>query len=207
MTILSTALLTLAGRRIQIAGSASGSTDPALVRYAHEVIARLVTNIMTAGGGIVVSAGREPRPDGAAADAPSLTFDWTALDAAARCLQQGCGTWPAESGLPVVVVSSEKAESEIPALYHTLLSSGQVQFESIMPGSRAAALLRQRQAAFGDALVILGGGTGIEHSAELYLSRRKPVVPFDLAIGASRGDGTGGAPRLARQARAEPNRF
>jgi len=211
MTILSTALLTLAGRRIQIAGSASGSIDPALVRYTHEIIARLVTNIMTAGGGIVVSAGREPRPDGAAADAPSLTFDWTALDAAARCLQQGCGTWPAESGLPIVVVSSEKAESEIPdsrrSLYHTLLSSGRVQFESIMPGSRAAALLRQRQAAFGDAIVILGGGTGVEHSAELYLSRRKPVVPFDLAIGASRGDGTGGAPRLARQARAEPKRF
>ena len=76
-----------------------------------------------------------------------------------------------------------------------------------MPGSRAAALLRQRQAAFGDALVILGGGTGVEHSADLYMSRRKPVVPFDLAIGASREDGTGGAPRLAKQARAEPNRF
>ena len=211
MTALSTAPLPLVGRRIQIAGSASGSTDPALVRYAHEVIARLATNIMMAGGGIVVSAGREPRPEGAATDAPSLTFDWTALEAAAQCLQQGCGTWPAESGLPIVVVSSEKAESEIPdsrrPLYDTLLRSGRLQIESIMPGSRAAALLRQRQAVFGDALVILGGGTGVEHSADLYLSRRKPVVPFDLAIGASRDDGTGGALRLAKQARAEPNRF
>ena len=62
--------LPVAGRRIQIAGSASGTTDPALVRYAHEIIARLVTKIMTAGGGIVISAGREPRPDGAAVDAP-----------------------------------------------------------------------------------------------------------------------------------------
>jgi hypothetical protein len=211
MTAALTAPLPLAGRRIQIAGSASASTDAALVRYGHEVIAHLVTNIMTAGGGIVVSAGREPRPEGAAADAPSLTFDWTALEAAAHCLQHGCGTWPPESGLPVVVVSSEKAESEIPdsrrVLYDTLLSSGRVQIESIMPGSRAAALLRQRQAAFGDGLVILGGGTGVEHSADLYLSRRKPVVAFDLAIGASRDDGTGGALRLAKQARAEPNRF
>jgi hypothetical protein len=211
MTTLSTAPLLLAGRRIQIAGSASGSTDPALVRYGHELIARLVTNIMPAGGGIVVSAGREPRPEGAAADAPSLTFDWTALEAAAQCLQKGCGTWPAESGLPIVVVSSEKAESEIPdnrrPLYDELLRSGRVQIESIMPGSRAAALLRQRQAVFGDALVILGGGTGVEHSADLYLSRRKSVVPFDLALGASRDDGTGGALRLAKQARAEPNRF
>jgi hypothetical protein len=203
--------LPLNGRRIQIAGSASGSTDPALVRYAHDVIARLVTKIMTAGGGIVVSAGREPRPEGAAADAPSLTFDWAALEAAAQCLQQGYGAWPPESGLPIVVVSSEKAESEIPdsrrPLYDTLLRSGRLQVESIMPGSRAAALLRQRQAVFGDALVILGGGTGVEHSADLYMSRRKPVVPLDLAIGASRDDGTGGALRLAKQARAEPNRF
>jgi len=110
-----------------------------------------------------------------------------------------------------VVVSSEKAESEIPddrrPLYDELLRSGRVQIESIMPGSRAAALLRRRQAVFGDALVILGGGTGVEHSADLYLSRRKPVVPFDLALGASRDDGTGGALRLAKRARAEPNRF
>jgi hypothetical protein len=203
--------LPLTGRRIQIAGSASGSTDSILVRYAHEIIARIVTQVMTAGGGIVVGAGREPRPEGAATDAPSLTFDWTALEAAAQCLLQGYGTWPAESGLPIVVVLSEKAESEIPdsrrSLYDTLLRSGRVQVESIMPGARAAALLRQRQATFGDTLVILGGGTGVEHSADLYMSRRKPVVPFDLAIGASRDDGIGGAPRLAKQARAEPRRF
>lgn len=211
MTTVSTAPLPLAGRRIQIAGSASASTDPAVVCYGHEVIARLVTNIMTAGGGIVVGAGREPRPECAAADAPGLTFDWTALEAAAQCVQRDCGAWPAESGLPIVIVSSEKAESEIPdnhrPLYDELLRSGRVQIESIIPGARAAALLRQRQAVFGDALVILGGGTGVEHSADLYLSRRKPVVPFDLALGASRDDGTGGALRLAKQARAEPNRF
>ena len=76
-----------------------------------------------------------------------------------------------------------------------------------MAGSRAAVFLRERQAQFGDALVILGGGTGVEHSADLYLSRRRPVVPLDLPLGASREDGTGGALRLSKQARAEPNRF
>jgi hypothetical protein len=201
----------LTGRRVQIAGSASGSTDPALIRYAHQLVAELVTEIMTAGGGIVVGIGREPRPDGARPDAPALTFDWTALEAAARYLNNGCGSWPASFGLPIVVTTSEKAESEIPdgrrPLYEALLGSGRVRMESIMPGSRAAAFLRQRQVEFGDALVILGGGTGVEHSADLYLSRRKPVVALDLALGASRGDGTGGARRLAQEARAEPTRF
>ena len=37
---------------------------------------------------------------------------------------------------------------------------------SITADSRAAVFLRQRQAIFGDALVILGGGTGVEHAAD-----------------------------------------
>lgn len=203
--------LQLFGRRVQIAGSASTKTDLALIGYAHELVRNLVKNIMTAGGGIVVGIGREPRPDGAAPEAPSLLFDWTALETAAECLNLGFPAWPAESGLPIVVASSEKAVTEIPdgrrPLYEQLLASGLFHVESIMAGSRAAAFLRQRQAIFGDALVVLGGGTGVEHSADLYLSRRKPVVPFDLALGASRDDGTGGAMRLAKEARAEPTRF
>ena len=205
------AVLPLLGRRVQIAGSASGKTAPALVGHAHQVVSNLVKGIMAAGGGIVVGIGREPRADGAAPDAPSLLFDWTALETAAECLKHGFPAWPAESGLPIVVASSEKAVTEIPdsrrPLYEELLRSGLLHVESIMAGSRAATFLRQRQAVFGDALVILGGGTGVEHSADMYLSRRKPVVPFDLALGASRDDGTGGATRLAKEARAEPARF
>jgi len=203
--------LPLIGRRIQIAGSASGKTDPALIGYAHQVVANLVKGVIATGGGIVVGIGREPRPDGSAPDAPSLLFDWTALETAAECLKSGVPAWPAESGLPIVVASSEKAVTEIPdnrrALYEELLRSGMLQIESIMSGARAAAFLRQRQAIYGDALVILGGGTGVEHLADLYLTRRKPVLPLDLALGASREDGTGGAMRLAREARAEPVRF
>src|ERR1019366_2873352 len=105
----------------------------------------------------------------------------------------------------------EKSASELPdnrpPLYESLLKSGKVRVESIMSGSRAAVFLRQRQAEFGDALVVLGGGTGVEHSADLYMTRRKPVIPLDLAVGASREDGTGGALRLAKESRAEPQRF
>jgi hypothetical protein len=201
----------LFGRRTQISGSANAKTDVALILGAHEIVRNLVKAVMAAGGGIVVGLGREPRAEGAAADAPSLTFDWTALEAAAKSLRLGYRTWPSKFGLPIVVATSEKAESEIPdnrrTLYETLLRSGLLHVESIMAGSRAAALLRQRQAVFGDALVLLGGGTGVEHSANLYLQRRKPVVPLDVPLGASRDDGTGGALRLAKEARSEPTRF
>jgi hypothetical protein len=198
-------------RRVQISGSANAKTDPALIAYAHDVVRGLVKGVLGAAGGIVVGLGREPRPEGAVADAPSLLFDWTALETAAECIKSGSNTWPTKYGLPIVVATSEKAESEIPqdrrGLYDTLLKSGLLQVESIMPGSRAAAFLRQRQAAFGDALVVLGGGTGVEHSAGLYLQRHKPVVPLDLPLGASRDDGTGGALRLSKEARSEPTRF
>jgi hypothetical protein len=203
--------LPLIGRRIQIAGSASGKTDPAVIGYAHQVVVNLVKCVIAAGAGIVVGIGREPRPDGSGPDAPSLLFDWTALETAAECLKSGFPAWPPESGMPIVIASSEKAVTEIPdnrwTLYEQLLRSGLLHVESIMAGSRAAAFLRQRQASFGDALVILGGGTGVEHLADLYLSRRNPVVPLDLAVGASRQDGTGGAMRLAKEAIADPIRF
>jgi hypothetical protein len=142
---------------------------------------------------------------------PSLTFDWTVLEVVAKVIRARGVLWPSEFGLPIVLVASEKSTAEIPegrrALYESLLTSGKVRVESIMAGSRAAAFIRQRQAQFGDALVILGGGTGVEHSGDLYVTRRKPVIPLDLALGASRSDGTGGALLLSKQARAEPSRF
>ncbi len=203
--------LPLFGCRVQISGSASAKTEPALIAHAHEVVRGLVKAVMAAGGGVVVGLGREPRPEGAAADAPSLLFDWTALETAAECITSGFNAWPTKCGLPIVVATSEKGESEIPesrrGLYDALLKSGLLQVESIMPGSRAAAFLRQRLATFGNALVLLGGGTGVEHSASLYLQRHKPVVPLDLPLGASRDDGTGGALRLSKEARSDPARF
>lgn len=201
----------LAGRRVQVAGSADKATNAEIIRYAHRVVVQVVRGVLVEGGGLVLAVGREPRADDGAKGLPSLVFDWTALEAAASVLRDGAARWPRAAGLPVVVVASGKAEAEIPegrrVLWNELLNGGAVQLESIMPGSRAAALIRQRQAAFGEVLLTLGGGTGVEHLADLYLRDRKTVIPLDLPLGASRGDGTGGSERLAQESRAEPGRF
>lgn len=203
--------LKLLGRRIQIAGSASKTTELNIIRYAHRVVAQVAKRILLNGGGLVLAVGREPRPSEVDPESPSLIFDWTALETVASLFRDGKLQWPMASGHPIVVVMSEKAESEIPAdrqpLWKELLQSGAVRVESILPGSRAAALIRQRQAEFGHVLITLGGGTGVEHLTELYLLKQKTAIPLDLPLGGSREDGTGGSERLARESRSEPNRF
>ena len=201
----------LLGRRVHIAGSANPQTDVQYIRYAHELIARVTHGILQAGGGLVVGVGKEPRVEGAQSDTPSLVFDWTALEAAADCLRGGSYAWPAESGAPLVVVTSEKAESEIPQqrrlLWNYLLGSQAVRLEFIQPGARSGAMIRERQVQFGDILWILGGGTGVEHLADMYMGRRRPILPMDLPLGASRVDGTGGSERLYREARSNLHQF
>jgi hypothetical protein len=197
------------GRRVQIAGSASKFTDPLLVEYAHKLVSDITRGILREGGGLMLSVGKEPLPE--STSAKSLIFDWTALETAAGCLRDGSCTWPHSSGPPILVVTSEKAVSEIPpariSLWQELIEGGFLNVEYIQPGARSATMMRDRQAQLGDVLLLLGGGTGVEHSARLYLDRRRPVIPLDLPLGASRDDGTGGSMRLSAEARSDVDRF
>lgn len=199
------------GRRVHISGSASFETEVRLTQYAHDLVSRVVRGILIDGGGLVLGAGKEPRPDSSTGNAPSVVFDWTALETAAECLRNEESAWPKSYGPPIVVVTSGKSEMEIPEerrpLWDWLLQSGHMRVDSILAGARSGTMLRERQAQHGDILITLGGGTGVEHLADLYMSRRRPVIPMDIPLGASRDDGTGGSERLAQKSREHPERF
>jgi hypothetical protein len=196
------------GRRVQVSGSASFETDTKLLSYAHELVAKLVTIILEEGGGLVVGAGKEPKSDN---HSPSVIFDWTVLETAYDYVSKHDYRWPASYGPPILVVLSEKSETEIPSdrlhLWNSLLSSNLMRVEYILPGARSGALLRERQFKHGDLLITAGGGTGVEHLADLYLKVKRPVIPLDLNLGSSRNDGTGGSLALLRKLRENPDRF
>jgi ATP nucleosidase Cap17-like protein len=198
-------------RRVHIAGSASTKTSFDLLGLAHDVVVNVVRGVLERGSGLVLAAGKEPRREDATDARGAVVFDWTALEAAHAAIASGGSAWKFKDQPPIILVMSEKAENDIPAtrrtLWQDLLRSGAVAVHYIQAGSRAAALIRERQARLGDLLVVLGGGSGVEHLAELYTEARRSVIPIDLPLGASRADGLGGASRLAQLARAEPERF
>jgi hypothetical protein len=201
----------LFGRRVLISGSSSPHTRHDIINAAHSLVSALAAGIIENGGGLVTGVGREPRAPDSRPGSPALTFDWTALETALSALGRGASRWPFDVGRPLVVVLSEKAESEIPAdrkqLWNELLKSSFVDLKSIQPGARSGAMVRELQARYANILVTLGGGTGVEHLADRFISLRRPVIPLDLPLGASRGDGTGGSESLARLARASPGKF
>lgn len=66
-------------------------------------------------------------------------------------------------------------------------------------GWSSGAVRRIRMSELGDILIILSGGEGVEHLAEEYNRRFKPIIPLDLDLGSSKGDGSGGGAKLLRK--------
>lgn len=75
------------------------------------------------------------------------------------------------------------------------------------PGWRMAGIIRERQVARGDVLLVLSGGAGGEHLAELYRDEGKPVIALHAELGALNEDGRGGGTALHEKALANPDAF
>jgi nucleoside 2-deoxyribosyltransferase len=194
---------------IQIAGSCSPNADPDLIEFSHKLIKFLTTGLLERKVIVVTTVGDDVRLKSNDTASPSLIYYWDVLEAVHEYAESM--SFSDEIKSIVKVVSSEKAEAQIPKnkkeMWHELISKGIVSLYNINPGWNSGALKRQEQERLSDALIIFGGGAGVEHLAHLYVSHGKPVLPLDMPLGPSCDDGVGGASFYSRFAISDPKKF
>ncbi len=199
----------LEGRSVQISGSASVSTTPKTLAFAHEVVRRVSTALLEQGATLITVIGDEPHCKATISSRQSIIFYWSLIGAVSD-YSSSHGLRPMRNGL-VRIVCSEKSVQQIPAnrreLWSKLVREGIVILNFVPPGWNSNSIKRRIQEHYGDALVVVGGGAGAEESAQLYLSHGKLVLPLDIPLGASCEDGTGGAPEMLRWARTNTSAF
>jgi hypothetical protein len=88
-------------------------------------------------------------------------------------------------------------------LWKRLVSTENVELVQIRSELSIGGVLRERQATFGDILVAAGGGPGVEHLAQVYMSTCKPVIPLEIKLKVR----TSAAEGLATRAIESPEKF
>lgn len=198
------------GSRVHIAGSAKSDISPDLLQYGHTLIEALVRILVGKGVKFLVGVGKEPRLEGKQDALPTI-FDWTVIATIVDCLKSGAATPMGWQGKILATIATQKTDKQIPddrrGIWQEILGYGAVQVEYIEPGWASGAVRRSRMTDYGDVLIILSGGEGVEHLAREYALQDKPVIPIDLDLGSSTSDGTGGASRLSGEMLAHPDRF
>jgi len=194
---------------IQIAGSSSVDTNIEIIQFSHNFVKSITKKIIGSGGKIVSTVGKEDRINPDDITSPSIIFYWDILEVLHENAKSK--SFSHETKNSAKIVSSEKSETQIPEnrkeIWYELISRGIVSLKRINPGWNAGAFKRQEQEKLSDALIILGGGEGVEHLASMYISHGKQVLPLDIPLGSSHGDGLGGGPLLSRLTITNPQKF
>jgi hypothetical protein len=191
-------------------GSADVETSHMMLDYAHSVISKLTQRLAEQGATFLIDLGHEPR-SGMEQTGLSIIFNWTVAEAINKALMNGVASPTYAQGRLLATIATSKTDAQIPAnrrpLYSNLRDAGAVAMEFAPPGWSSAAIRRERQARLGDVLIAVSGGEGVEHLAQEYVRRGKPVIPLDIQLGASGRDGSGGAVKLFGKALTDAQQF
>ena len=167
-------------RRVHIAGSISRSQKVAsaeAVNKARSFVEELVKELIRRGASFVLPVDDEKtrRDDGL-----PFCFDWLVW----KTLYENRDQRP--SGIEekyVVAVQHHKSKDQIPAEYKPIWEgmSDAVRLPPVGPWNMGSKR-REAQASHGDILLLLGGGEGVIHLANLYRDAGKPVIPLPFEI-------------------------
>ena len=172
----------ISGQRFHISGSASRSTPAETVKYAHQIVRGLTAGLTSKGGRMVVQLGEEPT-----SQEPGLStlFDWSILEEVTSIASKG-NIPESIQGIPCIAVGFSNWKARIPESRSTLVGEAidrhVLEIVQLPQTSRVGGLLRERQALYGDVLVTIGGGPGVEHLAQLYRQMHQPIIPLDLPL-------------------------
>ena len=202
----------LSGKYIQIAGSAHETTDPKVLKYSQELIRYIASELLRNCAKFIVAAGSEDMINpGKPSWDTALYYDWNVLESIGNYINSPCLRTLLPDEPLAIIVSSDKAEAEIPErrrdLWNQLIERQAISLKYLPRGWNAGAYRRDLEAECGAALIIVGGGEGVEHSSQLYVKSGKPVIPIDLPINARHKDGKGGALVISRLALLNPSDY
>lgn len=145
---------------------------------ARAFVSTLMEELMRAGACFVIPVDAEKRRD----DGAKICFDWLMWEAIERNLVAR----PAGAPAPVAVaVKHHKNEDQIPEefaeLWGKLRGSDLVHMQSAAHWNMASKRM-EVQAGHGEILIVLGGGEGVLHLANLYHDAGKPVIPLNFKL-------------------------
>lgn len=196
-------------RRIHISGSANAGCDLGKLRYAHSLIAFLAHQFILEGCSICLQVGKFPnhRDD----KTLSIIFDWTIIDVIYKAIQEGLLPKQGSYIRPITTLITDKTALHIPEekreIWEFLLQGDYVELLPHPRGWTSGAVRREGLSNVGDILILLSGGEGGEHSTNLYLQQGKPVIPYDIDIGAITEEGTGRAVGINKKINSNPKDY
>lgn len=163
-------------------------------------------HILRNGGGLVVTLGDDPTNN--KIPPRPIIFDWTILETLEKCQAEDSIFWPRGQGTAVVAVGLPKWRDKIPEnrlpLWDKLSLSKYLELVQVRSELGVGGILREKQAEYGDILITFGGGPGVNHLAELYTTKKRPVIPFDIPL---KGNRTSASESLYRKAMENPSVF
>ena len=193
------------GKFVLVSGTASRSCPPERLGRALDFVEQLATEILSAGGGLVVLLGDENQTKGT--DGKPRIFDWVIM----RTIERYAETSIAPSRTLVQVVVSDdawerKMDEPNRQTFANLQQRGVLQVERIRRELYTGGEYRRSECELADGLVALGGGKGTYTVGNDMLDLGKPVLPLDLEIGALSEDGEG-ALQLHRELLVDPRSY
>ena len=171
------------GKFVLLSGTASRTCSVQRLDLALSFVQLFVTEVLEAGGGMVVLAGDEKRDQ--VSDGKPRIFDWTVLRAIEEYAAVTIG--PVRTYVRVVMSDEtwpSKLDDENRRTLANLQQRRVLEVERIRGEEFTGGEYRKLECELADGMVALGGGKGTYAAGRQMIGIGKPVLPLDLEIGA-----------------------